>query len=151
MGGQRLHGPHLFPTRRLRDQIHEMKTILRSSALLLAISSFFGCANVDVTKTGKGYYPPTNPNEVEILMTVPTRPYEELASVTTSGHDMRAEAKLHNAIRAKAAPLGANAVILKDQGIIPTGMGGGQRWAMGVAIRYTASPSVTVNRQPNSR
>ncbi len=128
-----------------------MKTTHRLSALLLGIFTLFGCASVDVTKTGKGYYPPTNPNEVEILMTVPTRPYEELASVTTTGHDMRAEAKLHNAIRAKAAPLGANAVILKDQGIIPTGMGGGQRWAMGVAIRYTASPAVTVNRKADSR
>jgi hypothetical protein len=124
-----------------------MKTTLRLSALLLTIVTFLGCASVDVTKTGKGYYPPTNPNEVEILMTVPTRPYEELASVTTTGHDVRAEAKLHNAIRAKAAPLGAHAVILKDQGILS----GGQRWALGVAIRYTASPSVTANRQPNSR
>jgi hypothetical protein len=128
-----------------------MKTIHRLSTLLVAAFTFASCASVDVTKTGKGYYPPTNPNEVEILMTVPTRPYEELASVTTTGYDMREEAKLHNAIRAKAAPLGANAVILKDQGIIPTGMGGGKRWAMGVAIHYTAAPSVSVNRKADSR
>jgi hypothetical protein len=114
-----------------------MKTILRFSTLLLVIGSFFGCANVDITKTGKGYYPPTNPNEVEILMTVPTRQYVELASVTTTGHSVRAEAKMHNAIRAKAAPLGANAVILKDQGIL----GNGERWAMGVAIRYLSGQS----------
>jgi len=124
-----------------------MKTILRSSALLLAISSFFGCANVDVTKTGKGYYPPTNPNEVEILMTVPTRPYVELASVTTTGHNMRAEAKMHNAIRVKAAPLGAHAVILKDQGIV----GHGERWAMGVAIRYTTGQSAAAGSAQGSR
>ena len=128
-----------------------MKTILRFSALLLAVSSFFGCANVDVTKTGKGYFPPTNPNEVEILMTVPTKPYVELASVTTTGHNMRSEAKMHNAIRAKAAPLGAHAVILKDQGIIPTGMGGGERWAMGVAIRYTAGAAGASGPAPTSR
>jgi hypothetical protein len=127
-----------------------MKSTLRCSALLLAIFTFIGCASVDVTKTGKGYYPPTNPNEVEILMTIPSRPYEELASVTTTGHEMRAEAKMHNAIRAKAAPLGAHAVILKDQGIIPTGMGGGQRWAMGVAIRYTAAATASA-RSSGSR
>ena len=70
-------------------------------------------------------------------MTVPaTRPYEELGSVTVQGFEMREEAKMHNAIRAKAAPLGANAVVVQSQGIIPTGFGGGQRWATGVAIRY---------------
>lgn len=128
-----------------------MKSIQRFCASALSFLTLIGCASVDVTKTGKGYYPPTNPNEIEILMTVPTRPYEELASVTTNGHEMRAEAKMHNAIRAKAAPLGANAVILKDQGIIPTGFGGGQRWAMGVAIRYTAGPATTVQRAPGAR
>ncbi len=113
-----------------------MKQTLRLTALALATCVLAGCATVDVTKTGRGYYPPTNPNEVEILMTEPTRPFSEIATVSTSGHEMRAEAKMHNAIRAKAAPLGANAVIVQQQGIIPTGMGGGQRWATGVAIRF---------------
>jgi hypothetical protein len=39
---------------------------------------------------------------------------------------------MHNAIRAKVAPLGANAVILMSQGINPNN----KIWAMGVAIRY---------------
>lgn len=110
-----------------------MKTPLRLIAFALASATLVSCATVDVTKTGKGYFPPTNPNNVDILMTVPSRSYTELATVTTAGYPMRQEAKLHNAIRVKAAPLGASAVIIQDQGIMANN---GRRWATGVAIRY---------------
>jgi hypothetical protein len=43
---------------------------------------------------------------------------------------------MHNAIRAKAAPLGANAVIIQNQGMNPQGLRGGNRWATGVAIKF---------------
>lgn len=109
-----------------------MKTTLRTTILLVTVCSFFGCATVDVTKTAKGYFPPTDPNEVEILMTVPPRAFVELGSVTVRRVNATEEAKMHNAIRAKAAPLGANAVVLQSQGINPNGM----RWAIGVAIHY---------------
>lgn len=111
---------------------------MKHIALLAIISLGFlsSCSTVDVTKTGRGYRPPTNPNAVEILMTVPSRPYEELGSLTVQGFQLREEAKMHNAIRAKAGPLGANAVIIQSQGIIPTGLGGGTRWATGVAITW---------------
>ncbi|MBA2271217.1 MAG: hypothetical protein H0W20_11575 [Chthoniobacterales bacterium] len=101
------------------------------AATLLSVS----CATVDVTKTAKGYHAPTNPNNVEILMTVPTRPFIELGTVTVTNVPVRNEAKMHNAIRAKAAPLGANAVVIQSQGIIPA-LGGGTRWATGAALRY---------------
>lgn len=94
-----------------------------------------GCASVDVTKTAAGYYPPTDPNRVEILKT--TRPswrYVELGTVTVTGFEVGDVAKMHNAIRAKAAPLGASAVILTEEGIIPQGYGSYSRWATGVAI-----------------
>lgn len=111
-----------------------MKSTLLFS--LIVFVGLVGCSTVDVTKTGRGYHAPTNPNEVDILMTVPSRPYEELGSITVQGFEIRDEAKMHNAIRAKAAPLGATAAIIQSQGIVPTGMGGGKRWATGVAIRY---------------
>jgi hypothetical protein len=104
--------------------------------LSLALGALSACSTVDVTKTGRGYRPPTNPNAVEILMTVPTRAYEELGSITVQGFQLREEAKMHNAVRAKAAPLGASAVIIQSQGIVPTGFGGGTRWATGVAIAW---------------
>ena len=100
-----------------------------TSCVLLIVCS---CASVTVTKTGKGYFTPTDPDEVEILMTIPERDFIELASVTTQDWETRATAKMHNSLRAKCAPLGANAVILRDSGI-----GANKKfWANGVAIRY---------------
>ncbi|MBP7253192.1 MAG: hypothetical protein KBA75_06890 [Alphaproteobacteria bacterium] len=95
-----------------------------------------GCAHVDITKTGSGFYDATNANEVEILKTRPTRIYEELGIVTVTGFESSETAKMHNAIRAKAATLGANAVILTEEGMIPKGWGNYERWANGVAVRY---------------
>ena len=113
-----------------------MKTTTYITLLALAASFLVGCASVDITKTGAGYFAPTNPNQVEILTTVPTKPYTELGTVTISGFQAKEEAKMHNAIRAKAAPLGATSVIIQSQGMIPKGFGTFERWATGVAIRY---------------
>lgn len=104
--------------------------------VIFAVVFAFGCASVDVTKTAEGYYEPTNPANVDILKTVPTRKYVELATVTVTGFDSGEVAKMHNAIRAKSAALGADAVILTDEGLIPKGFGSYDRWATGVAIRY---------------
>lgn len=100
--------------------------------MLLIIS---GCATVNVTKTAKGYFAPTDPDEIEILVTTPARSFIELATVTTTGWSPGDTAKMHNSLRAKCAPLGANAVILGDSGIIPD-IGGQRYWSSGVAIRY---------------
>lgn len=97
---------------------------------------FTGCASVDVTKTSSGYNSPTDPNRVEILKTRPERSYTELGTVTVTGFSSREVAKMHNAVRAKAAPLGANAVVLTDEGMVPAGFGTYQMWATGVAIHY---------------
>lgn len=100
--------------------------------VLLAATALAGCATVDVTKTAKGYYEPTNPNDIEILMTRPERNYIEIATVSTSKWSQSETAKMHNALRAKCAPLGANAVILLNSGVTPQG----HLWSTGVAIRY---------------
>lgn len=105
--------------------------------LLLAIAflSVVGCAYVDVTKTAKGYFEPTQAAEVEILKTEPNRAFVELGTVTVFGFDADDTAKMHNAIRTKSAPLGATAVILTEEGINQKGWAR-KRWATGVAIRY---------------
>lgn len=97
--------------------------------------ALFSCATVDITKTGKGFYAPTNPNDVEILKTRPEKSYVELGTVTVTGFNPHDTAKMHNAVRSKSAALGANAVILTEEGIIK-GSWGPERWATGVAIRY---------------
>lgn len=110
---------------------------LRCLAMLLAIALLAGCAPiVDVTKTAKGFYDKTNPNDVEILKTVPKGDYIELGTVTVTGFPPDQSAKMHNAIRSKAAALGASAVILTEEGIIDEGWGGPKKWATGVAIRH---------------
>lgn len=114
---------------------------LQTITAVLAIALLSGCANVDVTKTAKGFYDATDPNEVEILKTRPdvSRPensYVELGTVTVTGFAPDETAKMHNAIRNKAAPLGAHAVILTEEGMVQDGWAGLERWATGVAIRY---------------
>lgn len=103
--------------------------------LLCILLIIGGCATVNVTKTAKGYFAATNPNEIEILVTKPERSFTELATVTTTGWKPGDTAKMHNSLRAKCAPLGANAVILMSSGVIPD-FGGMTCWATGVAIRY---------------
>jgi len=99
-----------------------------SCVLLMAC----GCASVSVTKTAKGYFQPTDPDEIEILVTVPDRGFIELATVTTQKWSAGATAKMHNSLRAKCAPLGANAVVLGSSGFDRYSY----FWASGVAIRY---------------
>lgn len=100
--------------------------------LVLFILLFVGCSAVDVTKTAKGFYNPTDPNEIEILKTIPGKPYEELGTITAVRFPATETAVMHNAIRSKVAPIGATAAILMQEGIDANGF----RWAMGVAIRY---------------
>lgn len=101
----------------------------------IAISALSACANVDVTKTSQGYFSATDPNTIDVLKTRPEKVYTELGTITVSGFSASETAKMHNAIREKAAPLGANAVILTEEGLISRTFGM-DRWATGVAIRF---------------
>ena len=111
---------------------------MKFSYILVITTLLFvtACAKVNVTKTGQGFYEPTNPAQISIMKTVPEKKYTELGTVTVSGFSSVESAKMHNAIRAKAAGLGANAVILTEEGLIPTGWGNYDRWATGVAIHF---------------
>lgn len=100
--------------------------------MLGMMAALAGCANVDVTKTGKGTYPATVADNIEILMTRPDRSFEELGTITATQWQVSQTAKMHNALRTKAAPLGADAVILTNTGIDQSGY----LWGNGVAIRW---------------
>lgn len=100
----------------------------------LALFILGGCASVDVTKTSKGVYPATNANDIEILTVAPKdRNFIELATVTTTKWSPSESAKMHNALRSKVAPLGADAVVLLNSGIDSYN---GYLWATGTAIRF---------------
>lgn len=95
-----------------------------------------GCATVDVTKTAKGFYPATKADDIEILMTRPNREYVELGTISTTKWNPKETAKMHNALRAKTAPLGAQAVIITDSGIVSGPYNSQLMWTSGVAVRY---------------
>ncbi len=105
---------------------------LKSPTLLLAATLFTGCATTDVTKTGKGHLDPTDPNNVEILMTKPNREFIELGAVSAAKFKPDETAKMHNAFRNKSAALGADAVIILNSGIDQSA----HLWATGVAVHY---------------
>ena len=111
-----------------------MKRIFACAATVVALS-IVGCASVDVTKTAKGFYQPTDANSVDILKTRPTQAFTELGTITVTGFDPGDSAKMHNAIRAKSSALGADAVILTEEGILKDGFSL-KRWATGVAIAF---------------
>jgi hypothetical protein len=105
------------------------------SVWLLAV----GCDSpiVDMTKTSKGIERPTDPNAVEILVTKPNRPFTELATVASSGWAVGDTAKMHNSLRAKAATLGADAVLITNTGMTRNpNWGNMEMWCAGVAIHY---------------
>lgn len=109
---------------------------LRWAIITFAAILITGCATVDITKTAKGYYEPTDPDFVEILHTKPERSFLELGSMSTTGWETRDTAKMHNALRAKAAPLGADAVIILNSGITPGAYGSRTMWSTAIAIKY---------------
>jgi hypothetical protein len=109
--------------------MNHLKTTIVAMCAAVIVS---GCAVVDVTKTATGFYNPTNPNLVQILKTVPDRKYVELGTVSTTGFRLPETEKMHNAIRAKSAALGADAVILTEEGVLPNN----SKWATGVAIKF---------------
>ena len=53
-------------------------------------------------------------------MTVPKRTYQELGVFQASGFMRTETAAMHNAIRTKAAELGAGAALISDAGLAPT-------------------------------
>jgi hypothetical protein len=114
--------------RTLELKRHSKVVITLLAVCFLAVA----CASVDITKTSSGFYDPSDPNTVQILKTRPTRTYEELGTITAYRFSASETAVMHNAIRAKAAALGADAAILTEEGFNDSG-----HWAMGVAIRYT--------------
>ena len=107
-----------------------LSVVLGGSVLLAT-----GCATVDVTKTAKGFFSSTKPADVDILMTRPGGEYIELATVSTTNWRPAETAKMHNAMRAKTAPLGAHAVLVTGSGIIRSG-NRQTLWTTGVALRY---------------
>lgn len=121
-----------------------MRTRFVGFAPLMALLA--GCATVDVTKTGRGFHEATRADDIEILMTRPSEEYIELATVSTTNWKPSETAKMHNALRAKTAPLGAHAVVITGSGIL---ISNNQQtlWTTGVAVRFKQLPAAASQRE----
>ncbi|MGC8730961.1 MAG: hypothetical protein ACP5RC_01720 [Halothiobacillaceae bacterium] len=126
--------------------------ILLCGALLLS-----ACASgpeLQVQTLGTQHYPPTA--LVEVLSAAPPQPYLTIARLQIRGTSGQSPAQLLSALQAKAAALGANAIIVQDQTqtLPPTvnyNPSGGQYIAVpgqtipafsAQAIRFTDNPPV---------
>ena len=84
--------------------------LLSLSCVLLA-----ACSGVQVHSKrylGVPTYPPSDPAQVEILHSEPTRPHVRLGEVTLEPQGNPPTATMENALRERAAELGADAVVL---------------------------------------
>ena len=88
------------------------------------------CTLARVNLTTDARYPPKDPSEVLILYEKPDRPYEEIGIVSAESNWTTGEAI--KAMRAKAAAVGADAIIIKQ-----TGAGYGYILVTGTAIVFT--------------
>lgn len=100
-------------------------------SISIAAAFLVSCASVDITKTSKEFYDPTDANRIEILKTRPQKAYEELGDITAANFLLNQTAVMHNEIRNKAAGLGAHAVILTSEGVSDS-----KKWAIGTAVRF---------------
>ena len=130
----------------------------RSSSLkrmflpVIFLSFLAGCSMVTVESQrylGVPTYAPTNPAQVEILRTEPTRPHVRLGEISLEPQDHPPVAEIEDKLRTAAAKMGANAaVIVADKTQIIGAWVTGPWWArqadpiygrviIAVAIRYT--------------
>jgi len=133
-----------------------MKTTLRlltSFAVVTALFAVTGCNTVSTSSTqyvGGPIYAPSNPAQIQILRTPPTRPNIRLGEVTAEpSSDSVPVQKIEASLRNAAAKMGADAVVIVSDrtqvtGAIVTGPWFGRtvqqttgRVVGGVAIKYT--------------
>jgi hypothetical protein len=124
-------------------------------ALVALVGLLAACATVDATSTqyiGAPHPPPTDPANVAILRGEPMRPHDRLGEVVVdaSTEPPPPIADVEAKMRAEAAKLGADAVVIVLDRVVPTGMYVSGPWwgrsvdtvtgrkVVGVAIKYRA-------------
>jgi hypothetical protein len=97
----------------------KMKTITCLLSLTLAFATLLvtsGCQTVSITSTqeiGGPIFPPSDPAQVQILRTAPTRPHVRLGEIRAEPSDDNVSAaKIEEALRKAAAKLGADAAVV---------------------------------------
>jgi hypothetical protein len=134
--------------------IGDSMTAVSRGVLLVAFACLLvSCASIDATTTqyvGAPHFPPSNPAAVEILRTEPMRPHERLGEVVVDASTEPAPpiAEVEDKLRAEAAKLGADAVVVVVDRVQPVGAFVSGPWwgrdvdvikgrkVVGVAIKY---------------
>jgi hypothetical protein len=106
----------------MNDQ-RTMKKLVTTAAFGLAAAMLLlvtGCQTVSTSYTqaiGGPTFPPSNPDNVQILRTEPTRPHIKLGQVRAEPSSLNVPvAKIEQALRVSAAKMGADAaVVVYDQ------------------------------------
>ena len=97
-------------------------TSFAAAAFLLVVS---GCNTVSTTSTqyvGGPKYPPTDPANVQILRTMPTRPHVQLGEIRAEPSSTSTDvSKIELALQQKAAKLGADAAVIVVDRVQTTG------------------------------
>ena len=126
-----------------------------SRAAIVGLLAATGCKTVSISShqfLGGPTYPPTDPAQVQILRTEPTRPNVQLGQVQAEPSSSSvSNQQIEQAIQKAAAKMGANAVVIVvDRTQIMGATVTGPLWArsvnqvtgrviVGVAIRYTGT------------
>jgi len=113
---------------------------LTRAALGVALLATAGCTSISVEShayLGSPSLPPTDPSSVQILQTEPKRPYVRLGEIVVSPYGKPTLADLEQKVRAAAAKLGADAVIVEYDGSRMTGWSYvGPGWAPQAYVYY---------------
>jgi len=83
--------------------------------LLVAVLAVAGCSYVSVRSQaylGTPLSPPTDPKTVEIVQGEPSRPHDRLGEIVATPTGDPSRTQYEDALRAEAAKLGANAVVV---------------------------------------
>jgi hypothetical protein len=126
---------------------------LLALAVLAGLMAVTGCQTVSISSheyLGGPTFPPTDPAQVQILRTEPTRPNVRLGQVQAEPSSSSVgKLEIEQALQKAAAKMGANAVVIvADRTQVMGAIVSGPLWArsvnnitgrviVGVAIRYT--------------
>jgi hypothetical protein len=136
----------------MKSRIHKHLSL----AALIGLMAVTGCKTVSTSShqfLGGPTYPPTDPAQVQILRTEPTRAHAQLGQVRAQPSSSSVgNPQIEEALRKVAAKMGADAVVIVQDTTQVTGaVVTGPLWARsvdqitgrvitGVAIKYTANP-----------
>ena len=131
----------------------KLARVFAGSFIVLNAGLVVSCSSINsenMPYAGATHFAPGEPQRVEILRSEPERPHERVGEVYlgASADDPPAVNKVEERLRTEAAKMGADAVVIVYDGLLPTGAYASGTWwgrggevttgrkLVGVAIKY---------------